>query len=96
MDQLNISNEVGQADEQTTKLAVIELRNECVNVPTSTLGIVLILEKISSKHFGRQIKSCKSFIFRVRTEKLKLPTFRFEVSMIGITKINKDNNLSIL
>ena len=36
------------------------------------------------KHFGRQIKSCKSFIFRVRAEKLKLPTFRFEFSMVGI------------
>ena len=40
MDQLNKSNEVGKANEQTTKKAVIEPRNECVIVPTSTLGIV--------------------------------------------------------
>ena len=40
LDQLNKSNEVGKVDEQTTKLAVIEPRNECIIVPTSTLGIV--------------------------------------------------------
>ena len=38
LDQLNKSNEVGKVDEQTTKLAVIEPRNECIIVPTSTLG----------------------------------------------------------
>ena len=45
LDQLNISNEVGKVDEQTTKLAVIEPRNECVFVPTSTLGIVSDIRK---------------------------------------------------
>ena len=45
LDHLNISNEVGKVDEQTTKLAVIELRNECVIVPTSTLGIVSDIRK---------------------------------------------------
>ena len=45
LDQLNISNEVGKVDEQTTKLAVIELRNECVNVPTSTLRDCIDIRK---------------------------------------------------
>ena len=45
MDQLNKSNEVGKVDEQTTKLAVIEPRNECIIVTTSTLGIVSDIRK---------------------------------------------------
>ncbi len=42
------------------------------------------------------VKSCKSFILLVRAERLELPTFRFEVSLVGIVKINKDNNINIL
>ena len=37
LDHLNISNEVGKVDEQTTKLAGIEPTNECVIVPTYQL-----------------------------------------------------------
>ena len=45
LDQLKKSNEVGKVDDQTTKLAVIEPRNECVIVPTSNLGIVSDIKK---------------------------------------------------
>ena len=45
LDHLKKSNEVGKVDEQTTKLAVIEPRNGCIIVPTSTLGIVSDIRK---------------------------------------------------
>ena len=32
----------------------------------------------------------------MRAEWLELPIFKFEVSMLGIVKINKDNNIIIL
>ena len=39
---------------------------------------------------------CNPLVLLVRAERLELPTFRFEVSYVGIVKINKDNNINIL
>ena len=38
----------------------------------------------------------KSLLLLVRAERLELPTFRFEVSKVGIARITKDNNINIL
>ena len=43
-----------------------------------------------------QVVLFKSLLLLVRAERLELPTFRFEVSMVGIVKITKDNNISII
>ncbi|HIO32448.1 MAG TPA: hypothetical protein EYN25_02570 [Candidatus Nitrosopelagicus sp.] len=52
--------------------------------------------KVAQFNNFQNVKSCKSLILLVRAERLELPTFRLEVSMVGIVKINKDNNINIL
>ena len=76
LDQLNKSNEVGKVDEQTTKLAVIEPRNECIIVPTSTLGIVSDTRKqILQNTLEGKLKKYFKIISQERFEKAQEKAF---------------------
>ena len=76
LDQLNKSNEVGKVDEQTTKLAVIEPRNECIIVPTSTLGSVSDTRKqILQNTLEGKLKKYFKIISQERFEKAQETVF---------------------